>query len=178
MSVGVPVELGPDDQSAIRESDRPSVESDEGSLSLKGRFMTVCEGSRPFTRYSYGDFLREDRPYDVVFRIWPGTQRLLLWGDPAMAAGFGRLASLAGTQGLEWAEPLGLKGREGSALPGSRDAYADASLSSADDWAKYAYTFRLFGRLTYNPDSEPETWRRSAHRSAACEAGRGARERE
>jgi hypothetical protein len=29
--------------------------------------------------------------------------------------------------------------------------YADASFSSADDWEKYAYTFRLFGRLTYNP---------------------------
>ncbi len=49
--------------------------------------MNVCEGTRPFTRYSYGDFLREDRPYDVVFRIWPGSQRMLLWGDPAMAAG-------------------------------------------------------------------------------------------
>jgi hypothetical protein len=151
----------PYQQAAIRESDRPSSKAREASRSLKGRFMTVCEGSRPFTRYSYGDFLREDRPYDVVFRIWPGTQRLLLWGDPALAAGFGRHAGIAGTQGLEWAEPLGLKGREGSALPGSRDGYADTSLSCADDWEKYAYTFRLFGRLTYDPDSDPETWRRS-----------------
>lgn len=85
----------PYQQAAIRELYRPSSETEEGSLSLKGRFMTVCEGSRPFTRYSYGDFLREDRPYDVVFRIWPGTQRLLLWGDPALAAGFGRHAGLA-----------------------------------------------------------------------------------
>jgi hypothetical protein len=170
LATGLPVTVSPKysaehmglpyHQAAIRDLDRPSVKSDGRPLSLKGRFMTVCEGSRPFTRYSYGDFLREDRNYDVVFRIWPGTQRLLLWGDPALAAGFGHHASLAGSQGLEWAEPLGLKGREGSALPGSRDGYADASLSSADDWAKYAYTFRLFGRLTYNPDSEPETWRR------------------
>jgi hypothetical protein len=171
LATGLPVSISPKyaaehmglpyQQAAIRESDRPASEAGESSRSLKGRFMTVCEGSRPFTRYSYGDFLREDRPYDVVFRIWPGTQRLLLWGDPALAAGFGRHASLAGTQGLEWAEPLGLKGREGSALPGPRDGYADTSLSCADDWEKYAYTFRLFGRLTYDPDSDPETWRRS-----------------
>jgi hypothetical protein len=168
LATGLPVTISPKyaaehmglpyHQAAIRESDRPPTES---AGSLKGRFMTVCEGSRPFTRYSYGDFLGEDRPYDVVFRIWPGTQRLLLWGDPALAAGFGRHASIAGTQGLEWAEPLGLKGREGSALPGSRDGYADSSLSCGDDWEKYAYTFRLFGRLTYDPDSDPETWRRS-----------------
>ncbi len=171
LATGLPVSLSPKfaaehmglphHQAAIREWDRPPVEDDGRFASQKGRFMTVCEGSRPFTRYSYGDFLQEDRPYDVVFRIWPGTQRLLLWGDPAFAAGFGRHASIAGTQGLEWAEPLGLKGREGSAVPGSRDGYADASLSGADDWEKYAYTFRLFGRLTYDPDSDPETWRRA-----------------
>ena len=122
--------------------------------------MNVSEGSRPFTRYSYGDFLREDRPYDVVFRLWPGTQRVLLWGDPAMAAGFGRNAGIAGSEGLEWCEPLSLKGREGTALPGPRDGYADATLSTADDWEKHAYTFRLFGRLLYDPDAAPDGWRR------------------
>ena len=143
--------------------------------------MNVSEGSRPFTRYSYGDFLREDRPYDVVFRIWPGTQRVLLWGDPAMAAGFGRNASIAGSEGLEWCEPLSLKGREGTALPGTRDGYADASLTTADDWEKHAYTFRLFGRLLYDPDAAPETWRRQLRSDArtAGGAGRvGARERQ
>jgi hypothetical protein len=28
------------------------------------------------------------------------------------------------------------------------------------DWEKYLYTYRLFGRLLYNPDADPETWRR------------------
>lgn len=146
-------------QTAIRELDRPPTDRDQETTG-KAAYMNVCEGTRPFTRYSYGDFLREDRPYDVVFRIWPGTQRVLLWGDPALASGFGRLASIAGTQGFEWADPLSLKGREGTALPGPRDGYADPALSSADDWEKYAYTYRLFGRLTYDPDAEPETWRR------------------
>jgi hypothetical protein len=145
-------------QTAIREMERLPV-SGESPTTGKGRFMTVSEGTRPFTRYGYGDLLREDRSYDVVFRIWPGTQRFLLWGDPAMAAGFGRHAHIAGTQGLEWCEPLSLKGREGTSL-GPRDGYTDRTFAHADDWEKYAYTFRLFGRLTYDPDSDPETWRR------------------
>ena len=96
-----------------------------------------------------------------MFRIWPGTQRVLLWADPAMAAGFGRSASLAGSQGLEWCEPHSLKGREGTGLPGPRDGYAEPSLSAPEDWEKHAYTYRLFGRLMYKPDAEPEIWRRA-----------------
>ncbi|WP_284255449.1 hypothetical protein [Pseudolysinimonas kribbensis] len=42
----------------------------------------ITEFSRRFTRYGYGDFLREDRVVDLMFRIWPGTQKLLLWGIP------------------------------------------------------------------------------------------------
>lgn len=170
LATGLPVTLSPKfsaehmglpyHQTAMRELDRPPT-GRNGARAGKARFMNVSEGSRPFTRYSYGDFLREDRPYDVVFRIWPGTQRVLLWGDPAMAAGFGRNASIAGSDGLEWCEPLSLKGREGSALPGTRDGYADPSLSTSPDWEKHAYTFRLFGRMLYDPDDEPETWRRS-----------------
>ena len=44
--------------------------------------MTLSAGSRSFPRYGYGDLLREDRRCDILHRIWPGTQRLLLWGDP------------------------------------------------------------------------------------------------
>ena len=85
-------------QAAIRELER-QVREDPSARSEWHRYMAVSEGSRPFTRYGYGDFLREDRPYDVVFRLWAGTQRLLLWGDPEIAAGYGRAASLAGSAG-------------------------------------------------------------------------------
>jgi hypothetical protein len=149
-------------QAAIRELDRPPADRE---ADRKGRFMLVSEGSRPYTRYSYGDFLREDRPYDVVFRIWPGTQRVLLWGDPALAAGFGRHAGIAGSQGLEWCEPHSLKGREGTGVLGPRDGYADPLLSQRDDWEKHEYTYRLFGRLTYDPDADPDTWRRALRTS-------------
>lgn len=147
-------------QAAIRERERLPRE-DPSDLSDWHRAMRVSEGSRPFTRYGYGDFLREGRPYDVVFRLWAGTQRLLLWGDPVLTAAYGRVASIAGSQGLEWCEPLTFKGREGSGSQGPRTGYADASLVPRDDWEKYAYTYRLFGRLTYDPDAPAEVWRRS-----------------
>jgi hypothetical protein len=146
-------------QAAIRESER-LVREDPSDRSDWHRYMKVSEGSRPFTRYGYADFLREDRDYDVVFRLWAGTQRLLLWGDPATAAAYGRSAQVAGAKGLEWCEPLTFKGREGSGVDGSRTGYADRTLTTEDDWQKFAYAYRLFGRLTYDPDASPECWRR------------------
>ena len=128
----------------------------------EGGYMTLSTGSRRFTRYGYADLMREDRPYSIVFRIWPGTQRLLLWGDPALAAGYGRLASFCGADGVELFEPLSFKGRRGSGLAGPRGGYADQSLRHPDgDWAKYKRTYRLFGRLLHNPDATPDEWRDS-----------------
>ena len=121
----------------------------------------ILIGSRNFTRYGYADYLAENRAWDVVFRTWPGTQRFLLSGDPATYAGYGRCASFCGASGVELFEPLGFKGRCGSGLPGGRCAYADASLNPRYDFEKYRYTYRLWGRLGYNPDAHPEVWRRA-----------------
>jgi hypothetical protein len=125
-----------------------------------------------YTRYGYADFLEEDRPYGIFYRIWPGTQRLLLWGDPALAAGYGREGTLAGCLGVEVMEPLSFKGRRGSGLPGGRDAYADAELKpTGGAWEKYAYTFRLFGRLLYNPEADPDGWQRALRSEFGPAAG-------
>ncbi len=169
LKTGLPVTISPKfwaehmglpyHQAAIRESERPP-RGDPSHLSVWHSHMAVSEGSRPFTRYGFGDFLREDRPYDLVFRMWAGTQRLLLWGDPIFAAGYGRAAATAGGAGLELMEPLTFKGREGTGSGASRTGYVDAGLVPNYDWEKYAYTYRLFGRLSYDPDASPETWRR------------------
>ncbi|MBI1292456.1 hypothetical protein GC173_14650 [bacterium] len=120
----------------------------------------LSEGSRKFMRYSFGDLLREDRDYGILFRIWPGTQRILLWADPALAAGYGRNSTICGAAGVELCEPLSFKGRMGSGLPGGRQGYADASLATAQDWRKYELTYRVWGRSIYNPDSGDHAWRR------------------
>ena len=136
-------------QASIRERERVR----------RNRQGEVVEGGRSFTRYGYADYLREDREYGVLYRIWPGGQRTLLSGDPAMAAGYGRYAHFCGSLGLELSEPLSFKGRKGSGLPGGRNAYADDSLRpSGGDWRKHAYTYRLWGRLLYNPEASPDLW--------------------
>jgi hypothetical protein len=122
--------------------------------------MNLSEGSRSFIRYGYGDLLKEDRPYQVLHRIWPGTQRLLLWGDPVTGAAHSRAFSFSGSAGVEIMEPLSFKGRRGSGIAGGRTGYSDASLKPRYDWEKYLYSLRVFGRLLYNPDAEPDVWRR------------------
>ncbi len=56
-------------------------------------------GNRKFTRDGDADTLAETRNWDVVFRIWPGTQRFLLNGDPALFAGYGRNLPLSAGAG-------------------------------------------------------------------------------
>jgi hypothetical protein len=123
-------------------------------------FFSRSSGSRSFLRYGYGDLLAEDRRYGVLHRIWPGTQRVLLWGDPEMAAAYGRVSSFCGSNGVELMDPLFFKGRKGSGLPGGRDAYAEASLRPAYDFEKYLYAYRVWGRSFYNPDGNGDGARR------------------
>ncbi len=141
-------------QAGIRELEMPPEgQADHGVFALSN-------GSRKFLRYGYGDLLVEGRKYGILHRIWPGTQRVLLWGDPKFAAAYGRASSFCGDQGVEWFEPLSFKGRKGSGKPGGRCGYADASLNPKFDWQKFAYTYRVWGRCIYNPDADPEQWRR------------------
>ena len=99
LATGMPVNVSPKywaehmgmpyHQAGIRELEMPPKDhKDEGVMALSA-------GSRRFLRYGYGDLLKEDRRYGILHRIWPGTQRFLLWGDPAMAAGYGRNSSFA-----------------------------------------------------------------------------------
>jgi hypothetical protein len=96
--------------------------------------FAVSSGARNFTRYGYGDFYQypqgapAGKSLDIIYRVWPGTQRHLLWADPALASGYGRAGTFCGAAGMEIMEPLFFKGREGSGQRFGRDAYADKSL--------------------------------------------------
>lgn len=164
LASGMPVNISPKywaehmglpyHQAGIRELEMPPKEHKDSGV------MALSSGSRKFLRYGYGDLLQEKRSYGILHRIWPGTQRVLLWGDPAMAAAYGRASSFCGSSGIEIYEPLSFKGRKGSGLPGGRCAYADSSLQPERDWEKYLYTYRVWGRLLYNPDADPDSWGR------------------
>jgi hypothetical protein len=119
--------------------------------------FAVSSGLRNFTRYGYGDFYQQGIGLELLYRVWPGTQRHLLWGDSALASGYGRAANFCGAAGMELCEPLTFKGREGSGHPGGRDAYTDASLGPANlDTTKFTITYMLWGRYLYNPDTAPD----------------------
>lgn len=144
----------------------------EGGSAESGRGISGAATTRrrSFNRYGYADYARDDAGYGLLHRVWPGTQRVLLSGDPALAAGIGRGATFAGSDGIEWFEPLTFLGRKDSAghrvgelsPRNDRDLYLDPELSlpGISSWKKYLYTFRLWGRLSYDPDSDPESWRR------------------
>jgi len=165
-STGMPVKLGAKfsaehqslgyQQADIRalEIPRPDLANADSSP------FKLSSGSRSFTRYGYADFLRAGTPYRLWFRLWPGTQRHLLSVDPEMIASYARTAAFCGAAGLDLMEPLTFKGREGSGNAGGRCAYADPSLTPQDDWQKYDLYYRVWGRKLYNPDADPETWRR------------------
>jgi hypothetical protein len=140
-------------QAWIRPTELPQRERGEGLFARSA-------GARSFLRYGYGDLLDEHRRYGILHRIWPGTQRLLLWGDPHFAAAYARSAGFCGTQGAELMEPLSFKGRKGSGRKGRRTGYADPELATPYDYEKYLYAYRLWGRLLYDPGAPAESWQR------------------
>ncbi len=142
-------------QADIRPSERPR----EGQVG--DGLLTLSEGSLSFTRYGYADLLREDRDYTVRHRVFAGTQRILLSGDPAWAAAYAERFVFCGTDGVDLMEPLTCRGRRGTGIPGTRrSGYIDASLEPRYDWEKYLYWYRVWGRLTYNPAGPADAWRR------------------
>jgi hypothetical protein len=160
LATGMPVKVSPKfwaehmgmpyHQADIRDQEVPKSGHRDSGL------MALSAGSRSFTRYGYADLMREDRRFEILWRIWPGTQRLLLWADPVFAAGYARAFQFCGSSGVEIMEPLSFKGRRGSGLAGGRCAYADAPLRPRWDWEKYLDTYRVWGRKLYNPDSKVE----------------------
>ncbi len=142
-------------QADIRAQEIPHPEDNE-----TGTF-NQSNGPRRFTRYGYADLYQEGRKFDILHRRWPGTQRHTLNGDPAQAAAYGRTAHFCDAAGLEICEPLTFKGRNDSGRPWGRLAYIDNAMNpSGGDWTKFAYSYRLWGRTLYDPDTDSEAWRR------------------
>ena len=164
VATGMPVKLGAkysaEHQSlGYQQADIRALEIPKPGHAGEGPF-SLSSGARSFTRYGYADFLKAGRKYKLLFRLWPGTQRHLLSADPEMAAAYGRTAHFCGAAGLDLMEPLTFKGREGSGQPGGRCAYADATLNPKYDWQKFELYYRVWGRRLYDPDADPEAWRR------------------
>ena len=175
VATGMPVTLGAkysaEHQSlGYQQADIRALEIPNPNHVDNARLFSLSGGSRLFTRYGYGDFFQQGSKAKILWRLWPGTQRHLLSADPEMAAAYGRTSHFCGALGIDLMEPLTFKGREGSGHPGSRCAYADASLNPDADWKKYEYYYRVWGRKLYNPEDDLSSSRRYLHSNF----GRGA----
>ena len=158
LATGMPVKVSPKfwaehlgmpyHQADIRDPERPRPgRRDSGLMALSG-------GSRSFTRYGYADLLREDRRFDVLWRVWPGTQRILRWADPVFAAGYAHAFQFCGSCGVEVMEPLSFKGRRGSGIAGSRTGLVKGPRW---DWQKFGETYRVWGQKLYDPNAVVKT---------------------
>ena len=134
-------------QADIRDPEIPKAGHRDSGL------MAMSAGSRSFTRYGYADLMREDRKFQILWRVWPGTQRLLLWADPVFAAGYARAFQFCGSAGVELMEPLTFKGRRGSGIAGNRTGLVNGPKW---DWQKYAETYRVWGQKLANPAAKVE----------------------
>lgn len=121
---------------------------------------TVADTHYRESRYSFGAMLEQPRNYRVLYQLWSvGSQRLLLWGDPNYAARFAESCRLGDGEGFEVNAPLTNKGF--GDLPGEWRIFADKSLEHFQwEYERYWFFYLSFGRLGYNPKTDPEIWRR------------------
>ncbi len=108
--------------------------------------------------YSYGDWLRYPRNADHIYQVWSlGSHRLLLWGDPEFVRRFAPTTTFEDAVGFEICAPLSQKGY-GNA-PGAWRIFREPDREYYKwEFQKYWSYYRLFGRLTYNPDTGDEVW--------------------
>jgi hypothetical protein len=110
-------------------------------------------------RHSYADLLRYPQRYRVHWQLWSGgTTRLLLWGDPDYVRRFASTARLYDGDSFEINEMLATK-----MLGEPHDEKPLEILNPAYrfydyEFERYWQFYRLWGRLTYNPETPPEVW--------------------
>lgn len=121
---------------------------------------TVVDSHWRADRYSFGSMLEKPRSYRVTYQLWTvGSQRLLLWGDPAYAAQFARNCRLGEGEGFEVFAPLTDKGFGNAA--GDWRIFADRSREHYRwEFERYWMFYLVFGQLGYNPAASAEIWQR------------------
>ncbi len=116
-------------------------------------------------RHGYADLLRYPQRYKVHWRLWTGgTARLLLWGDPEYVRRFVRNARLYDGNSFEVNEMLATKmlGEPHDAVP--IPIHQPQFRSYEYEFERYWPFYELWGRLSYDPDTPPETWDREFNR--------------
>jgi hypothetical protein len=146
-------------QGAIRQQEMPRSTPNNG-------FFSRSSGSRSFLRYGYGDLLTEDRRLqNAAPHLARHATPVAGWGDPEMAAGYGRVSSFCGSAGRgNLMEPLSLQ-RPQRLRPAGRPRRLRGRLTERRryDFEKYLYyAYRVWGRNLYQSGRRQRMdWRRT-----------------
>ncbi len=123
-------------------------------------------------RHGYADLLRYPQRYGVRWQLWSGgTTRVLLWGDPDYVRRFAASVRLYDGDSFDVNEMLAtwMLGEPHDEKPlnviSPRYKYYDY------EFERYWQFYRLWGRLTYNPETRPEVWEHEFARRFGPEAG-------
>ncbi len=123
-------------------------------------------------RQSYADLLEYPQTYPMNWTLWDGgTTRLLLWSDPDYARRLAGSAHLYDGQCLVVTEMEATKmlGAPPEAKPvdflNSKYRYYDY------EFERYWAFYRVFGRLSYNPETTPDVWEQEYVERFGAEAG-------
>jgi hypothetical protein len=123
-------------------------------------------------RHGYADMLRYPQRYRMHWQLWSGgTTRLLLWGDPDYVRRFAESARLYDGNSFEVNEMLATK-----MLGEAHDAKPLNILNPGSKYYDYEFErywqfYKLWGRLTYNPQTLPEVWEREFAQRFGAQAG-------
>jgi hypothetical protein len=111
-----------------------------------------------YRRHGYADMLNYEEHYKVFYRIWGGTTRVLLWGDPEYARQFAASTHIHNGAGFGVNEPLTTKmhAQPHDAKPFSllnpKYRYYDY------EFERYWHFYQVFGRTGYNPATPSDVW--------------------
>jgi hypothetical protein len=113
-----------------------------------------------YAGYSYLHFLEKPRFYDFYWELWAlGSHRILLWGSPDYVRRAVPTFRLSGSIGFEIDAPPTQKGFGNR--PGTWDLFTDAQADRVFwkwDFERYWLFYRLWGRLSYDPQASDSVW--------------------
>ena len=110
-------------------------------------------------RHSYADLLEYPQTYSVNWTLWNGgTQRVLEWGDPEYARRMVESARLYDGPGLTVTEMEATKMLGDSPDAPPRD-FLNYKYKYFDyEFERYWAFYRMWGRLSYNPQAPSDLW--------------------
>jgi hypothetical protein len=123
-------------------------------------------------RHGYADLLSLPQRYPMHWRLWNGgTTRMLLWADPDYVRRFAESTRVYNGTSFEINEMLATKmlGEEHDTVPfellNPTYRYYDFECE------RYWHYYQVWGRMSYNPETQPDIWEQEFSRRFGRESG-------